>query len=67
MSKSRVALCMLVALVIAGGVAALAISLEFGSFWAKSLPVTSMVIIFSFAQSSGWLDKKVKDDAGDKG
>ncbi|WP_285609943.1 hypothetical protein [Actinokineospora globicatena] len=67
MSKSRVALCMLVALVIAGGVLALTISLEMGSLWIKTLPVTAMVIVYSFAQSSGWLDKKVKDDAGDKG
>ncbi|WP_284747207.1 hypothetical protein [Amycolatopsis sp. RTGN1] len=59
-SKTRVALIMLLLLVVAIGLVALLVSLDAGAFWIRTVPIAVVGFGAVFAQSSGLFQKKGK-------
>jgi hypothetical protein len=59
-SKTRVALIMLLLLVVAIGLVALLASLHAGAFWVRTVPLAVVGFGAVFAQSFGLFQKKAK-------
>ncbi|MEV7095748.1 hypothetical protein AB0M80_23155 [Amycolatopsis sp. NPDC051045] len=59
-SKTRVALFMLVMLAVLIGLIVLLASLGAGAFWVKTVPIAVLLFGSVFAQSMGLFQKKVK-------
>jgi hypothetical protein len=59
-SKTRVALFMLVMLIVVIGLIVLLASLGAGAFWVKTVPIAVLLLGSVFAQSMGLFQKKVK-------